>query len=213
MDAVTTNAPDLLRQEILEQARRQKEDILRQARQEAGAVVAKAEKEAEQFRRERLGAARAEAKRRAEAILATLPVEAGRLRSAGIEQLLQAIHDGAREQLQRRAGSDYRVTVVRLSAEALGQMVGESFRLRLSAAHQPALANGLVDEIRRCSSRSTLALQLVADANLKDGDVLIEDECGRQVWNLSLEARLERCWPELRRQIAAQADFMEQGTT
>ncbi len=206
------NAPGLLRQEILEEARRRKEDILRQARHQAEATVAKAEKEAEQFRRERLEAARAEAKRRTEAILATVPVEAGRMRSARIEELLQAIHDRAQAHLQARAGFDYRDTIARLSAQALKHMAGETFRLRLSAADHRALGDGLAEEIRNGCGRAPLTLQLVQDPNLKDGEMLIQDEGGRQVWNLSLDACLERCWPELRRQIAAHTAILEHGT-
>jgi len=206
------NAPESLRQEILEEARRQKEDILRRTRQEAGVIVAKAEREAEQFRKERLEAARAEAKQRTEAILATVSVEAGRMRSARIEESLRAIHDRARSRLQTRTGFDYRETIARLSAEALGQMAGETFRLRLSVAEHRASGDGLAEEVQRCSGRPAVTLQVVADANLKDGDVLIEDERVRQVYNLSLDARLERCWPELRRQIAAQTGFTEQST-
>ncbi len=212
MTLPTPNAPESLRQEILEQARRQKEEILGRARREAEAIVAKADTEAQRFRKERLEAAKAEAKRRVGAILATVPVEAGRLRSARIEELLEAIHDSAREHLQTRAGPDYRETVARLCVEALRQMSGDTFRLRLSAAHDGALGLGLPETVQSRSGRSRLTVQLVVDANLKDGDVLIEDEGGRQVWNLSLDTRLERCWPELRRQIAAQAGFMQQGT-
>ncbi len=212
MTTPTPNAPELLRQEILEEARRQKEAILRRARQEVGVIVAKAEREVEQFRGERLEAARAEAKRRTEAILATVPVEAGRMRWARIEELLQAIHDQARERLQTRAGFDYRETIVRLSAEALRQMAGGTVRLRLSVADHRASGDGLAEEVRRRSGRPAVTLQLVADSKLEDGDVLIEDEKGRQVCNLSLDARLERCWAELRRQVAAHAAFTEQGT-
>jgi vacuolar-type H+-ATPase subunit E/Vma4 len=207
------NPPEPLRREILEEARRQQEEILRQARHQAEAVVAKAEMEAEQFRKERLEAAAAEAKRRTEAILATVPVETGRMRSAGIEELLQAIHNRAREHLQARIGFDYRETIARLSAVALQQMAGASFRLRLSASHDRVLGDGLAEAIQTCCGSSTPTLRLIADSNLKDGDVLIEDEGGRQIWNLSLDARLERCWPELRHQIAAQAGFMPQGTS
>ncbi len=206
------NTAELLRQEILEEAQRQKEEILRRARQEAGGIVAKAEKEAEQFRKERLEAARAEAKRRTEAILATVPVEAGRMRSARVEELLRGLHDRARERLQTRADFDYRETIARLSAEALKQMPGETFRLRVSVADHRASADGLAEDIQRRSGRPAVTLQLIADCRLKDGDALIEDEKGRLFCNLNPAARLERCWPELRRQIAARAGLMEQGT-
>lgn len=211
MTSQSDNAPELLRQEVLAEARRQKDDLLHQARQKAAAIVAKAEQEAEQHRRERLDTARAEANRRAEAILATVAVETNRLRSARVEQSLQAIHDRARQHLRTRSGLDYPETVARLSAEALNQMAGDSFRLRFSAANRNALGNGLIESIRSRVGRSSLVLELIADSTLKDGDVVLEDAARRQVWNLSLDARLTRCWPALRRQIADHPAFSQKG--
>lgn len=213
MPAPTSNAPELLRQEILAEAQRQKEAILSRAQQAAAAILAKAEREAQQCLGERMEAAEAEAKRRTEAILATVPVEAGRARSARVEALLQAIHDHAREQLRARNGFDFRKTIARLSGEALQQMAGDAFRLRLSAADCRAVGDGLAEEIQRCSTRRFEKLPMVSDPTLKDGDLLLEDSAGRQVWNLSLEARLERCWPDLRRQIAARTAILEPRTT
>ncbi len=212
MPTPNSNAPERLRQVILEEARREKEALLHRARQQADAIVAKADKEAGQFRRERLDAARAEAKRRSEAILATVPVEVGRRRLAQIEVLLQAIHDQAGERLRVRSGFDLRQFLIGQSAEALRQMAGDAFQLRLSVADRRALGDGLVAEIQQQPGCSSLKLRLVADAELKDGDALVEDEAGSQVWNLSPPARLERCWPELRRQIAAHPALLEQGT-
>ena len=203
------SAPELLRQEILAAARQHQEDILQRANHEAEAIVGKAEQAADQFRVERLEAARAEAKRRTEAILATVPVEAGRMRSARIEEFLDAIRHRASAQLHRRTGFDFRATLTRLAAEALTQMAGDTFSLRLSAADHRALGKGVAQETQSRSGRPNLSLQLVVDSGLKEGEVLIEDQAGRQVWDLSLEARLNRCWPELRRQIATQAAMLE----
>ncbi len=212
MPTPDATAPELLRREILDEARRQEKDILRRARQAAEAAVAKAEKEAQEFRGERMRAAEVEATRRIEAILATVPVEAGRLRSARIEELLQAVHDRVRERLRARSGFDFREVMAGLSAEALRQMAGDAFRLRISTADHRVVGGAFVEEIRKRSGRTSLQMQLVADSTLKDGDVRLEDDAGRQVWNLGLEARLERCWPELRRQIAAQTGIVDQGS-
>jgi len=206
-----SKASDLLRQEILDEARRRAEAIRNHARQKAESILAEAEKEAAQLRADRMEAARAEARRRTEAILATVCVEAGRIRSARIEGLLQAIHDRARDELGARNGFDFPKVIAVLAAEALGQMAGDAFELRLSQADHDALGRELTDEIRNRSNRSNSKLRLVADSNLNRGGLWLGDETGRQAWNLSLEARLERCWPELRRQIAARAAIGEQG--
>lgn len=212
MKSPIINGPELMRQEVLEEARRQKEEILNAARREAEDIVVKARGESERFRKERLDAARAEAARRGDAILATVSVEAGRVRALRIEELLRTIHDQAQERFGTRSGFDFRETVVRLSSGALQQMDGETFRLRLSVQDCQVCGDGLAADIRKLSDHPALVLQILADSTLKDGEVLIEDEAGRQVWNVSLDARLERCWPELRRQIAAQAEFLAKGT-
>ena len=212
MTTPTSNAPELLRREILEQARQQKDDLLCQAREQAQSIAAQAAKAAEEFRSERLEAARVEAKRRTEAHLATVPVEAARHRMERVEELLHAIQDQARTQIRNRAGFGYRETVMRLVCEALSQMAGETFRLRLCVAEYRALGDGLAEEIRTRLGRPNLRFEPVADANLEEGELLVEDPTGLQVWNLSLEARLERCWPQLRRQIAAHPTFVERST-
>lgn len=212
MKSPILNGSELMRQEVLEEARRRRDEILNKARREAEDFVVKARGESERFRKERMDAARTEAGRRRDAILATVSVEAGRIRALRIEELLQTIHDLALERLGARSGFDFRETVVRLSSEALQQMDGEAFRVRLSARDCEVCGDGLAGDIRKLSGRPALALQILADSTLKDGALVIEDEAGRQIWNASLDARLERCWPELRRQIAAQAGLVAKGT-
>lgn len=211
MQSPDSKASELLRQEILDEARRRAEAIRNHARQKAESILAEAEKEAAQSRADRMEAARVEARRRTEAILATVSVEVGRMRSARIEDALQAIHDRARDELRARNAFDFPKVIAGLAAEALGQMAGDAFELRLSQADHDALGRELADEIRNRSNRSNLKLRLVADSNLNRDALWLEDETSRQAWNLSLEARLERCWPELRRQIAARAAIGEQG--
>jgi vacuolar-type H+-ATPase subunit E/Vma4 len=211
MESPNPNAAHNLRREILAEARRQKEEVLRIARQEAEELLARAQREAAQARGVQLAAAQLEAKQRTEAILATVAVEVGRLRAVRVEEILQSIHDAARDRLRAKTGLDLRQGIVGLATEALGQMQGDSFLLKLPPKVRSALGDGLVEEIRRCSTRPAFALQVVEDANRAAGDVVIEDQGGRQSWNIGLEARLERCWPELRRQIVAHLPFVEPG--
>jgi hypothetical protein len=53
-------------------------------------------------------------------------------------------------------------------------------------------------------------VELGEDPSAKKGEWILQDEEGRQIWELGLEARLERLWPELRRQIAAQCGLVAQ---
>jgi len=197
------NAPEILREEILADARRQSDDIIHRAQQESEALLAKATVEAGELRKERLDQARAEAARRKELILATVPVEAGRLRAARVEELLESVHEEVRRRLTTRDGFDYRESVAALAAEAIKQMHGSAFIVKLSAADRAAFGDELAREIAHRAGRS-LSLTISNDAALKESGAIIADAEGRQLWDNQLLTRLERLWPELRRQIAVQ---------
>lgn len=201
MAASNQNSPEILREEILAEARRESEEILRRARQDAEALLAKAAADAEQIRREHLDQARAEAARRRELILATVAVETGRLRSARIETWLQSIQEATRQKLQARDGFDYRETIIALAAEALSRMAGDTFVVKLSPADHAVLGQGLAEEIGRRAGRP-LIITVTGEPTVKDSGPIIQDREGRQVWDNRFLSRLERLWPELRRQIA-----------
>ncbi len=202
------NSPEILCAEILADARRQSEEIIQRAKQEAEALLAKATTEADKAKRERLEAARAEALRRRELILATVPVEAGWLRSARVEALLKSVLEEVRRRLVAREGFDYRETVIALAAEAIKQMPGSAFVVKLSVADCAALGNELAGEIAQRVGRSPLNITISKGSAAKDGVLVIQDLEGRLMWDNSLSARLDRLWPELRRQIAIQTSLV-----
>ncbi len=203
-----SNPQEVLREEILADARQQSEQILGKARQDAESLIAKAVAEAEKAHKERLDAARAEAARRKELILSTVPVEAGRRRSARIEALLQAIHDDAHERLLSRDGSDYRETLVVLSVDAVRRMNGNAFVVKLSPSDRASFGAGLAEEIARRDGRSPLTITLADDPSITGGGVIVQDVEGQHVWDNRLAARLERLWPQFRLQIAVQAGLV-----
>lgn len=195
------NAPEILSEEILAQAGRESDEILRRAQQEAESLLTAAKAEADKIHAEKLEAARVEATRRSELILATVPVEAGRFRAERTEAILESIRESARHELQSRHANNYE-TVVALAAEAIRRMPGANFVLKLSAADHAAFGNKLEREICQCTGRSALRLAISADPKAANGGVLVEDADGLRVWDNRLLSRLERLWPELRRQIA-----------
>lgn len=209
MAAENPNPPDSLREEILADARREREEILRHARQAADALLTRATAEAEEIRRDNLAQAQAEADRRRELILATVAVEVGRMRAAQIETWLQSILEATRQKLQNRDGFDYRATIIALAAEALKRMTGNTFEVRLTPADHEALGNGLADQIRQHVGRP-LTITMADDLTAKDGGVIIQDPEGRQIWDNRFQSRLERLWPELRRQIAITTSLVAQ---
>src|ERR1019366_8477889 len=92
------NSPEALSKEILAEAGRECDEIIRRARSESDSLLAAATAEAEKIRREKLDSTRIEVARRNELMLATIPVETGRLRSARIEIILEKIHEETRRQ-------------------------------------------------------------------------------------------------------------------
>ena len=204
MGTPTHNSPEVLRDEILADARRESDQILRRAQEQAQAILGKATAEAEKVRRDWLDHASTEASRRKELILATVQLEAGRLRSARVEALLQSVCDEVRRRLLAREGLEYREVLVELAAEALSKMVGEAFLVKLSPGDYTEFGVGLAENISHRVGRSPLNISISADATGTGGGVLVQDTDGRQVWDNRLAARLERLWPELRRQIAVQ---------
>jgi vacuolar-type H+-ATPase subunit E/Vma4 len=191
-----------LRTEILAEAQRKSEEIIIQARQEAEAVLARATEEAGRLREEIINQATAEAERRSALTLATVPVEAGKLRAARVEELLETIHEEASRRLVSREGFDYPRTMIVLASQAIYQMAGDAFVVKLSDADRALVGEDFVDEVAKRAGRPVKITFSREQDSL--GGVIIEDEDARQVWDNRFLSRLERMWPELRRQIAAQ---------
>lgn len=199
------NSPDLLCAAIIAEARGESDRILEHARHEADALLAKADVDAKTLRQERLTQARAEAVRRSELVLATVPLESGRLRSRRVDGLLESIREELQQRLRAGHDFDVRESVVALVAAALQRMDGSAFVIRVAESDRAALGDRLSDAIARRVGLPALDLKIVSDATLRKGDGIIEDLEGRQIWDNRLEARLRRLWPELRRQIAVQS--------
>jgi vacuolar-type H+-ATPase subunit E/Vma4 len=206
---MTTNedSTGLLREEILVEAKREGEEAILRARQDAEAILAGAAAEGEQVRRDKLDQARKEAARRTELILATVPVETGRMREARVEALLGSIQEEARRRLLARDGFDYRKTIVALASDAIGRMAGVAFVLKLSEADAAVLGDGLAGEIAQRVGRPITITVSLEEENAQTG-VVVEDGDARQVWDNRLTQRLERLWPEMRRRIAVEAAFV-----
>lgn len=210
------NSPEALSGEILAEARRECDEIVRRAQAESSALLATATAEADKIRREKREAAQAEAARRKELALATIPVEAARRRSARIESILENIREEARRRLLARDEYDPRETVVALAVEAVCRLPGNDFILKISAADHAAFGDGLAEEIARCGGAGKtpglLKILISADPEVADG-VMVQTADGFQVWDNRLLSRLERFWPDLRRQIALRTGLVGENET
>ncbi len=204
------NPAEILCAEILADARRASAEIIQHAQQEAEVLLFNAAAEADQAKQARLDAAQEEAIRRRDLMRATLPVEAGRLRAARVEALLESVHDEVRRRLAAREGFDYRETMVALAAAAMIRMPGSDFVVKVSAADRGAWGDELAGEIARRVGRSPLNVTMEGDSAATDGCLIIQDGEGRLRWDNNPAARLERLWPELRRQIAIQTSLIRE---
>ena len=201
------NSTEVLREEILAAARREGEEIVSRARQDAEVFLTSAVGEADRIRQERLDQARAEAARQSELILATVTVETGRLRAARVEALLESVYGEACQRLVAREGFEYLETVIGLASHAISQMAGDGFVVKLSEADQTILGDGLAEEIAHRVGRP-VSITISYELGITGGGVIVEDTEARQVWDNRLVKRLERLWPELRRQVAVEATFV-----
>ena len=195
------NPQSVLRDEILADARRQADREVGRAKRDADAILKRAGDEGEKSRTERLEAAREEARRRRQLVLARVPVEVGRMRMARTERALDGVREEAWRRLAERDGHDYRATVVALAAEAIAGMEGRRFVLGLAARDVGEIGPDLAGPVRERVGREGLEVRVDADGAPIEGGVVVRDEAGRQTWNNSLEARLERLWPALRCEI------------
>lgn len=212
MSAPAPNSPNVLCEEISADAQHESAEIIRQARAEATSLLAAAEAEAETKRREYREQARTEAARRRELILAAVAVEIVRYRAAHVESLLESVHAEIRRQLLT-PNADTGPGVFALAAQAIGRMPGDAFAVKISEADEAALGDHLAGEIIRRTGRTPQKLVVSADPALARGDVLVADANGRLFWDNRLSARLDRLWPELRRQIAIATALAEKSNT
>ncbi len=208
MASPNPKGPQFLADEILAEGRGESEEIMRRAQTEAESLLGRAAAEAARLRQERLSQAQAEAAYRTELILATIPMEADRLRSDRVEFLLQSVFNEAHARLSALDGPGYRESLITLAAEATSQMDGASFTVQLSAADYTRFGAGLAEEIVRRAGRSPLSVTLSVEPALRGAGLVVRAADARQVWDNCFERRLERLWPELRRQLALQAGLV-----
>lgn len=197
------NSSERLRTEILAEAGKKGEEIIERANQEAEVLLARAEEEANHIREEILHKANGEAERRSAMIMATVPVEAGKLRAARVEELLETVHEEASRRFQAREGFDYSRAVIALTSHAIRQMAGDAFVVRISDKDRSLLREDFTEEVSNGVGRP-VKITVSYEKDDCGGGAIVEDEEGRQVWDNRFLNRLERMWPEMRRHIAKQ---------
>ncbi|RKY27415.1 MAG: hypothetical protein DRP79_03365 [Planctomycetota bacterium] len=191
-----SDAQNKISEEILADARTKAERALRSARREAEKITKKARDDAKQIEREVINHARARAESQAKVIQAATEPAKRRIELDAREETLLNVISDAKARLLNRDSDDYGRTLAALTAEAAELLQDEELTAYLSSedydrfgAALPGLLPGLTLEVRP-------ALQPL------EGGVIVETADGRRRVDNSIEARLERIYPELRRAIA-----------
>lgn len=208
--ATDEKSAEALREQILQQARKEAAGIVERAQHEAEDLLAASAAVARRLIEEQRERARAEAVRRRDLIMATCTIEESRLRVEHIESLLDSIREEARRRLLEREGFDYGEALMNLAADGVSGMTGSSFVLRMSDVDRDVLNDGFPKEVALRAGKAASEIGFSYERDVAGGGVVIEDGESRQRWDNRLLARLERMWPDLRRRIALQASLITQ---
>jgi vacuolar-type H+-ATPase subunit E/Vma4 len=192
---------------ILAEAASQCDEIRRKARTQAEAILAEARAGADQFRQETLAAAVRTAAAHREQLLAGIPIKTNRERARVIDSLLQQIRDLASRRLLDLSSFDYPGALLELTRDAMNRMPGEAFVVRLSPDDLREFGEALRRDIAARSSYRQV--RFVEDPSVTAG-VIVETSDASSVCDHRLTCRLERLWPEIRRQLAVQTALVSE---
>ncbi|MDD4340500.1 MAG: V-type ATP synthase subunit E [Syntrophales bacterium] len=198
------DSSEVLRQEIIGEARRLSDEILACARQDAEALLGREGSQAIEARVKCLEEARSEGARRRDLILGAVFVETRRLHLARIEVLLEEVRMDAQGQFDSHDAFDHRESIINLASEAVRGMMGEEFIVRLAEKNRSLLGDALSDDIASRAGRPGTKITVSWDSLMMEDGPVVTDTTGNQVWDNRYSARLERLWPQMRRAIAGE---------
>lgn len=201
MDTADLATGSKLCEGILAEAANQRDEILQKARAEGEARLAEARAGADKFRQETLAAAVRTAAAHREQLLAGIPTKANRERARVIDSLLQQIYDLARRRLLDHSSFNYPGVLLGLTRDALNRLPGNALVVRLA----PNDLRQFGETLRRSLGPQAAyrQVQFVEDDSI-DAGVIVTASDGGSVCDHRLTSRLERLWPEIRRQLAVQ---------
>ncbi len=200
--AAKEQAQEVLAQEILDDGRRRAERIRADAQAEAEKLLNEGEGRAKAEAARIAAEGEETARKRAQMIRSSVAQEIAQRKLAAREEVIQEVLAGASKELEKLEGAVYRNAVVTLAAEALRQMPGQKFVVRvagLGEAECATIRDTLLKTLR--DAGRTVEIQCAAAAGGSRG-VVVESADGRLRWDNSFAARLNRMKAGLRRTIA-----------
>jgi vacuolar-type H+-ATPase subunit E/Vma4 len=190
-----------LADEILRDGRSRADRALSRARSESERLISDARAEAKAEADKTLDGARMRGEKRAEMVVRSAEQEIQRRKLRVREEAVAQTVGAARDELRRLSGETYRRSVARLAAEAIREMPGEGFTLRVGTLQGEEFdASALGEELTRTLAETSrhVALRVEAGETYPRG-VIVESSDARVRWDNTYEGRLRRLRGGLRR--------------
>lgn len=203
METREPNSSERLCESVLVEARERVHGLTMEAQRRAGEILGRAEEEGRSLVQAAEEEAAAEGARKRAALLAAVGVRVERRRSAHVEGVLEGLRRELLARVEQAGGESFRGCVMRGVREAMGRMDGDEFSVCASAGTWERLGSGWVADLRGLGGKGEVSTRLVEDAGCVEGEVVVRDGAGRRFWRVDPLARIERGWPDLRRQVVA----------
>jgi len=191
-----------LSDEILRDAQTKADRIRKRAQRDAAKLSDDAAREAAAAAGKVVDIARRRADRVAQSLLATIEQEMRLDLLVAREAELDRLFDAARDRLAARAAYDYPTVVAGLAAEAIAAMGADGAVLELAERDQGLATSAWLADVRRRVGRDVAIVVSGTSAPITGG-AIVRSADGRLLYDNSLEARLRRLRPELRKELAA----------
>lgn len=205
MEEKTKDSEKVLSDEILADARRRGERAVKRAQADAKKLLEQALAEAKAVGDAALADVERRLARERQVFDASLLLDERMRRLAVQGRLLDETFDRALERLRSREGFDRRAVLVRFAVEAIGEIGGDAFVLRLDAADLESMGATLPADVA-AAARGKIGRDVTVTAGASAGrgivGVVVESADGRRRVDNSFAERLRRMRDELRFDVA-----------
>jgi len=199
MTSQSTPNYDSLAKEVMADAERKAKRAIAQAKRDAEKIADKARQEARALRESILDQARKRAERDAAIVRAGFKIEAKRRDLSHRQDVITKILALARQKLAASNGYDRGESLAKLVAQAVSAIRADALIVRVAPEDRQALDDQFTARVREAVGGNVDIK--IGEASISGG-AIVESADGRQVYDNSYEARLERLAPTVRLSIA-----------
>ncbi len=196
---------EVLGAEVIADAERRAERVRRRGQRDAERIRQKAEEQAGQTSEDILTEAQRRAERVSQMVLATVEVEALKVRLALKEEVIGAALEAAWQRLLAKDDYEYVTVLVELAAAAIAQMPGEEFVVQLGDDDTGRSGEEVcrrIEEAVSVGGGRQVRVQLSAEHPRIAAGCVVFSADGRLRYDNSFEARRHRLYQQLRQAAA-----------